>query len=222
VLHPGLALLLRAYDYAQESGCSPWVFAVNRAALQALDLTCVDLHWLASQGYVQYADGPAAGGGRESASPNGKSAPGEHLRVVLTDAGAAIARKCLLPDVNGVHGVPGVNGLSANHATAPLNGAQLSEDLAPHWDATRRELWVGPDLVKRYRQPAPSQERILTAFEEEGWPSRIDDPLPPQDGRDPKYNLHNTISNLNRNQRQQRLHFSGDGRGEGVTWQLIP
>jgi hypothetical protein len=34
-------------------------------------------------------------------------------------------------------------------------------------------------VVKEFKLPAPNQETILTAFQEEGWPPRIDDPLPP-------------------------------------------
>jgi hypothetical protein len=74
--------------------------------------------------------------------------------------------------------------------------------------------------VKRFRQPAPSQETILATFEEEGWPPHIDDPLPPQPGQLPKQRLHETITNLNRHQQNRLLHFLGDGTGRGVCWQL--
>ena len=34
-------------------------------------------------------------------------------------------------------------------------------------------------FVKQYRVPSPNQEAVLTVFQEEGWPPRIDDPLSP-------------------------------------------
>ena len=47
------------------------------------------------------------------------------------------------------------------------------------------EVRYRDEIVKRYRVPAPNQELILAAFEEEGWPQLIDDPLPPQDELNP-------------------------------------
>ena len=68
----------------------------------------------------------------------------------------------------------------------------------PKWDAELRELRLGSQLLRRFRQRASCQEAILSAFEEEGWPARIDDPLPPKSGHDAKRRLHSTIENLNR------------------------
>ena len=62
---------------------------------------------------------------------------------------------------------------------------------------------------------------ILAAFEEEGWPSRIDDPLPPQPEQDSKRRLSDTIKCLNRKQASPLIHFRGDGTGEGVVWDTI-
>ena len=80
-------------------------------------------------------------------------------------------------------------------------------------------LYVGEDVVKRYRVPSPTQEAVLDAFEEEGWPDRIDDPLRPDPDQDGKRHLHDTIRRLNRN-RRAAIHFSGDGTGTGVLWEL--
>ena len=38
--------------------------------------------------------------------------------------------------------------------------------------------------MKQFKVPSPTQESILAAFEEEGWPAAIDDPLPPQPEQD--------------------------------------
>ena len=91
----------------------------------------------------------------------------------------------------------------------------------PCWDAKLRELRVGGVLVKQFRVPAANQELILDAFQEEGGPSHLDDPLPPQTGMDPKRRLHETIDRLNRSQKHRLIRFHGDGTGRGVRWELL-
>jgi hypothetical protein len=59
------------------------------------------------------------------------------------------------------------------------------------------------------------------ALEEEGWPPRIDDPLPMVAELDAKQRLHDTIKNLNRHQHRRCLRFFGDGTGQGVCWEWI-
>ena len=74
------------------------------------------------------------------------------------------------------------------------NGHALAAPkILPHWNALRRELIVGGQVVKRFRVPAPNQEAVLTAFEEEGWPQRVYDPLSPNGDTDTKNRLHQTI-----------------------------
>ena len=88
----------------------------------------------------------------------------------------------------------------------------------PRWDRVRYELYFGDALIKRFRLPAPNQKRVLAAFEEEHWPPRIDDPLPPHPEIDSKRRLHHTLIALNRNQKQRLIQFHGDGTGQGVCW----
>ena len=80
---------------------------------------------------------------------------------------------------------------------------------------------MGDVIVKQFKVPANNQHRVLTAFEEEGWPERVDDPLPPRDGVDPKRRLHDTINSLNRHQRNALIRFFGNGTGDGVLWQSV-
>src|SRR5262245_38877017 len=47
----------------------------------------------------------------------------------------------------------------------------------PCWDP-ECGLLTARDKTKRYRLPAERQRTILSAFQEEGWPTRIDAPLP--------------------------------------------
>lgn len=88
----------------------------------------------------------------------------------------------------------------------------------PVWDPEKRELRLRTDVVKRFRQPSRNQELVLAAFQEDGWPSRIDDPLPMEMDRDPKERLQATIKSLNRHQIEQHIRFSGDGTGQAILW----
>ena len=62
---------------------------------------------------------------------------------------------------------------------------------------------------------------MLSAFQEEAWPMRIDDPLGPSPSVDTKRRLADTIKCLNRRQENQIVHFRGDGSGEGVVWESL-
>ena len=93
----------------------------------------------------------------------------------------------------------------------------ISKKLKPTWNSDRRELWVGDKLIKKYRQRAKKQEGVLAAFEELGWPERIDDPLPPKGDVVPKRRLRSTVDSLNRCHKTVKLiAFDTDGTGEGV------
>ena len=82
-------------------------------------------------------------------------------------------------------------------------------------------LSIGGRIVKQFRVPGQNQEAILMAFEEEGWPHRIDDPLPYSAGVKAKYRLHFTIGRLNQSVKQRLIRFFGDGTGEGICWKTV-
>ncbi|HEV3436966.1 MAG TPA: hypothetical protein VG122_06385 [Gemmata sp.] len=82
----------------------------------------------------------------------------------------------------------------------------------PHWDATARVLYYLGQECKRFKKNAPDQEKILAAFEEEGWPEAIDDPLPGN-------KLARTVESLN--DRLHHIKFRLNGAGRGVCWQLF-
>jgi hypothetical protein len=94
--------------------------------------------------------------------------------------------------------------------------------LLPGWNSVLRELHFGARLVKRFHEPADNQETILAAFEEEGWPLRIDDPLSPTPAISAKRRLRDAIKNLNRHQIHRLIRFRGDGRGQGILWEALP
>lgn len=105
----------------------------------------------------------------------------------------------------------------------PLAELAASDELAesnsrPSWDKARRILVFAGTVIKRFNWPARNQELILTAFEEMGWPDRIDDPLPITDGISQKDRLHDTIKCLNRKRLFKSIRFTGDGTGQGVCW----
>ena len=81
---------------------------------------------------------------------------------------------------------------------------------------------MGDVAVKQFKVPAENQSRILVAFEEEGWPVHILDPLPPHSELDPNRRLHDTINSLNRHQKHPLLRFLGNGSGQGIRWERIP
>jgi hypothetical protein len=91
---------------------------------------------------------------------------------------------------------------------------------SPCWDRERRELRIGNAIVKRFPWPADNQEQVLNAFEEEGWPSRIDDPLIPNPRICQKRRLHDTLKCLNRKQLIGAIKFRGDGTGQGVLLEI--
>ena len=96
-----------------------------------------------------------------------------------------------------------------------------TETIKPHWNAVTRELQFQDVIVKCYKWKAENQEMVLNAFQEEGWPHRIDDPLPPQRDQDCKRRLCDTIKCLNRKQTNGLIRFHGDGTGEGVFWKRL-
>jgi hypothetical protein len=91
----------------------------------------------------------------------------------------------------------------------------------PNWGAEKRVLWFNGQVVKRFKWHAVNQEAILAAFDEEGWPCRIDDPLPPHPEQDPKRRLSDTIKCLNRKHFNRLIRFRGDGTGTGIVWELV-
>jgi hypothetical protein len=82
-------------------------------------------------------------------------------------------------------------------------------------------LYFAGQIVKRFRWRAVNQEKILSAFEDDGWPPRIDDPLVPSPQIVSKRRLGDAIKCLNRRQANALLRFGGDGTGEGIIWEAV-
>jgi hypothetical protein len=91
----------------------------------------------------------------------------------------------------------------------------------PTWEASRRVLVWGGRTVKRLQRAAEAQEAVLAAFEAQGWPERIDDPLTRDAALEPKQRLRDTVKNLNRHLPAGTIRFHTDGQGRGVRWQAV-
>jgi hypothetical protein len=209
-----LEQLSRAAAYALDAERSPWDFAVELESLTKVGLTTSDLRWLVSKGYLEHAyEITGNKDARRRFQPCRHLAFGQRTCFVLTTQGSRLA-------------APRALGLATTEADGPpLDMPSTTVDAAiavclPSWDNQRRILRVGRRVVKKYRVPSLCQEAILSAFEEEGWPAAIDDPLPPHPDQEPKRRLRDTIKSLNANQVNSLLSFRGDGSGSRVLWEL--
>ncbi len=208
-----MLMLLKAYDYAEEFNVSPWYFAVEICDLRAAGVMNNDLRWLISAFYVEHAQEVEfhAETARQFDSLCGLSFS-DRSCFVLTEAGKEYALTFC-----------GEREERPKHESLSPGSHRLfrRKGVAPHWDPERHELSVESCFVKRFKTPAMNQETILMAFEEESWPSRIDDPLPPLPEIDPRRRLHDAIKCLNRHQLHKLVHFRGDGTGEGIVWEFV-
>jgi len=206
-IRPALDILLEARQYAEQTSGDYWEFAVELTQLAALGLTRNDFRWLVRRGLVEHQREVTLDSDHGRAfRPTGDLSFPDGTCFILTPAGAAIA--------------VGICQHTHAPAAAAGNDPQLTPP-SPHWDPEARELWLNGKLVKRFKWHAVNQEVVLSAFQEEGWPVRIDDPLPPQPEQDSKRRLSDTIKCLNRKQAHELIHFRGDGTGEGVIWERI-
>jgi hypothetical protein len=211
-----LGVLLRAYDYAVDSQADPWQFAVELSQLESSGASLLDVRWLILRKFAEHAQETTISGD-ECRSFRGLAVtcfPPDTC-LVLSEEGARMIRSAL-------HAAP-LSGTPGQHAnsTAVTSEKVLSSSAAarPEWDAIRRELLYKGQIIKRYRVPAPNQETVLSAFQEENWPRYIDDPIPPSDHQDAKYRLQHTIKTLNRNQLNSLIRFHGNGNGMQVYWE---
>lgn len=202
-IEPALSLLWDARCYSEELQVDIWQFAVELDSLLQSGLTHADARWLVERGLLELRREVSLPGEiertfvpcRSGRIPNGAC-------FVITPQGAGFRKEL---DVYGT--------LTASREGEPAT--------LPIWDGARHELRVGKMLIKRFKVPAGNQEAILGAFQEEGWPARIDDPLSPRRGQEPKRRLHDAINSLNRNQKRRLIRFHGDGTGQGVCWSFV-
>jgi hypothetical protein len=217
-----LDLLRQAYVYAEDAGVALWDFALEIGRLFDTGLTISDLRWLVAKRFVEHGqESPVYGAPHRSFRRGDGFFFDNTTCVVLTPGGATFLDHFLKGPVETARLAGGEtagleNGSSAdNHPNGTTHVA-----VKPRWNGARRELTLNGTVVKRFRVPAQNQEVILSAFEEEGWPDHIDDPLPGSGDIDPLTRLHDAINRLNGRQTHRLLRFCGNGTGTGVSWEL--
>jgi hypothetical protein len=206
---PALPLLLRACEYARQLGRPLWDFAVEIDCLRAIGLTNNDLRWLLWQGYVVHVvDKTRRGAKRRRLVPVAGLALGPTSCFVLTADAEALARQLVRGEEDRV----------SPHGNAAARRGNNGRREKPAWDAAVRELrWRGR-MVRKFRRSAPNQEYLLSAFQELGWPRRLDDPLPPNGDVDPEERVRETVRSLNRGQRPLAIRFESETSGRGIRW----
>ncbi len=218
-LRTALVMLLESFNYAHDLQMDPWDFSVEYPNLTQLGLSNNDCRWLLARGLVEHAQEiTSCHDDRRRFTRGSKLTFSSATCFVLTREGLRLARQAAVnPAATAAPGplVP---------LPCPALPEMRSEPLrsgVPRWDSQRRELRLGGELVKAFKVPAPNQEIILSTFEEERWPPRIDDPLPVKGHVHPSRRLHDAILSLNRNQRRRLIRLSADGLGKGIRWELV-
>ena len=90
------------------------------------------------------------------------------------------------------------------------DGPATPLEIRPKWDAETHTLLFGQQPARTVKRTAKNIITILTCFEEDGWPKRIDNPLQDDIQR------REAIRQLNKGLRW--IRFSADGSGEGIVW----
>jgi hypothetical protein len=201
-LSPGIALLQQAAQAAEQQCVDRWQFAIELKAFASFGVTVTDLRLLVTKGIAEHAN--------ETSTVSAKA-----RRFAVVNSLFFPSRVCFVLSTSQCF-----NDVERNGKTSAANGHCYSSEQSPLWDGMNRTLAIGGQIIKRFKVPADAQETILTAFQEEGWPTTIDDPLPPIDGQVRKQRLHNTINALNRGQPVKVIQFRGNGKGTAVSWEL--
>lgn len=225
-LSRGLSLLLVATRYVESSQCEKCQLAVRRDELSAVGLEPIDCRWMLLRGFIDHFNETTFPGDAVRSFRNGDAIIGDHSCFLLTAKGAEFvvdflgerhtSNGSVSEEIGFEYEMP-VN-WQTRHSSLKSESNPAQQ---PRWDVNRQELWFGKSLVKRFRIPSPNQVAILCAFEEETWPSRIDDPLPQHCEIDPRRRLNDTIRNLNRSRINPIMRFSGDGSGQGILWETV-
>jgi hypothetical protein len=197
--------LIAAFTQAIRDHCVTGEIAISLDDLRQRGLADPDLESLVLAGLVEKLPGPT------TATPSSTRRPGrrdattaESCVIRLTPSGAAL----VLPSLSaGKKDEPAVAGVPAE---------------IPVWDEVARELWWRSRLVKRFWRYAANQFLVLSAFQTQGWPLRIDNPLPRTSRVNAKARLRETLKSLQRGQNPVVLRFRADGSGLGVRWETVP
>ncbi|MFO1063089.1 MAG: hypothetical protein U0892_04350 [Pirellulales bacterium] len=205
----GLLALLAAARYSICLPAQSRQMAVPLAELAAAGFEITDCRWLILQGFLEHLTETTFPGDEERSFRLGDATVNSRSSFLLTDSGVVFAERMIGdPDSSGVV-------FQTRYTPTPTT----KRDQTPRWDVERQELWYEGRMIKQYRIPSPNQVAILCAFEEEGWPAKIDDPLPSHPEIDSRRRLNDAIRNLNRSRIVLSIRFAGDGSGQGILWE---
>lgn len=210
----GVCRVLLRLNEANSSAVSfdrdPWDFAVELPQLSEFGVGTHTLRTMICRQWITHMrEVPNASENRRKFEAESDLVLSPRSCFVLTQKGFDIAQKL---DSSGK--------TMTDNAHSDPNNPDRREYPTPCWDREKRELRIGDVVVKRFKWPAENQEQVLDAFEEEGWPTRIDDPLVPHPKICPKRRLHDTLKCLNRKQLNDFIKFRGDGTGQGVLLEI--
>jgi hypothetical protein len=208
---PALAALVEAADAATGAGDCRWQFAVEVHVMLRDGASVSLLRSLVRAGLVEHRQEITRPDDQaRQFQPLANLSLPERTCLILTDAGMTFACE-QLPNLRAAH---------ESTATASTINGRDSSRTTPEWDALRRELRFAGQVVKVYRVPAENQERVLTAFQEAGWPACLADPLPQKPEQNASRRLHETIQKLNRIVHCKVIRFRGDGTGTRICWEI--
>lgn len=195
-LKAAVRLLLQAADYADAWRIDQWQFALEVGDLWRAGVNNNHLRWLLCAGYLSHGIEKKKNDVIRSVEVISTFRITSNSCFLLTPIGIEVARQ----QANKVEGWVGRSSM-------------------PCWGRERWELYFDGALVKKFRRQAPNQICILDAFEQQGWPPRIDNPLPSDIDADRVDRLRDAIKRLNREQRTPLLYFRGSGSGQSVLWE---
>jgi hypothetical protein len=129
--------------------------------------------------------------------------------LLLTEVGRALL-PCYLPSAE----EPSNKAVTVARVVSALR--HMAE--RPVWKSMEGELWWWGTLVKRYRNDAAYQRRVLDKFQATSWATCIENPLPSRGAIGGKRHLTYTIENLNRSQHPLRIRFRTTGASV-IVWE---
>lgn len=208
-IRAALVLLLDACERARSLQLDPWEFALSHGSLRDAGLSDTDLRWLLRQGLAeQRVETTDRRSLFRSFAAAGNLCFWPRSCFVLTEKGLHLARRI---------GGYGAKAGQAQTALDPVAGPTLR----PRWLEDQRELWLGDFRVRRFRRPAPNAAALLAAFEQAGWPERLDSPFVKDLDRDGRERLRDTVKRLNLDQEHALLRFHIEGAGLQVRWEIV-
>jgi hypothetical protein len=209
--HQALSVLEEAHECAWDGSCDDWQFAVELPVLLNAGTTVTALRALIESGQIEHA--------QETTAPSHSLRRFRRVNSLAFPPHTCFVLRRIETPTSTSESMIG-----ERLSTPPGGGAALAspkKTLVPNWDSRLKELRLGKKLVKRFTHRATAQQLILGAFQEEGWPEAIDDPLPVQPGVNPQRRLHHTVRNLNSAQRPPTIRFFINGGGELIRWHLV-